>query len=255
MLNAVTDLSVAIQEKICILPEMNNDIALGLAWYVVFVMSLSFHEAAHAFAAMKLGDKTAYYGGQISLHPFAHMRREPIGMIVLPIISYFLNGWMIGWASAPYDPAWAQRHPKREILMAMAGPAANLILVIAGLVIIRAGCAMGYFAPPESITFSHIADVEGTGWAYSIEVMTSILFTLNLVLFIFNLLPIPPLDGSCLVPLVLDSESAYKYKATISQPSIAIIGLVVAWQCFDYIFSPVHLLAINLLYPGHHYGG
>ena len=105
---------------------MNNDIALGLAWYVVFVLSLSFHEAAHAFAAMKLGDKTAYYGGQVSLHPFAHIRREPIGMIVLPIISYILNGWMIGWASAPYDRAWAQRHPKREIMMAMAGPAANL---------------------------------------------------------------------------------------------------------------------------------
>ena len=59
---------------------MNNDIILGLAWYVVFVLSLSFHEAAHAFAAMKLGDKTACYGGQVSLHPFAHMRREPIGI-------------------------------------------------------------------------------------------------------------------------------------------------------------------------------
>ncbi|MGD0553215.1 MAG: site-2 protease family protein [Sedimentisphaerales bacterium] len=234
---------------------MNNDVALGLAWYVVFVLSLSFHEAAHAFAAMKLGDKTAYYGGQVSLHPFAHMRREPIGMIVLPIISYILNGWMIGWASAPYDTAWAQRHPKREIMMAMAGPAGNLILAIAGVVIIRVGYAMGYFSPPDSITFSHIADVESAGWANSIAVMTSILFTLNLVLFVFNLLPIPPLDGSCLVPLVLDSENAYKYKALTSQPSVAIIGLVIAWQVFGYIFAPIHLFAINLLYAGHHYGG
>ncbi len=102
-------------------------IILGFAWYVVFVLSLSFHEAAHAFVAMKLGDKTAFYSGQVSLHPFAHMMREPIGMIVLPIVSYFYNGWMIGWASTPYDSAWAQRYPKREILMAMAGPLANLI--------------------------------------------------------------------------------------------------------------------------------
>jgi Zn-dependent protease len=233
---------------------MNNDLILGLAWYIVFVLSLSFHEAAHAFAALKLGDKTAYYGGQVSLHPFAHMRREPIGMIVLPIISYILNGWMIGWASAPYDREWARRFPKREIIMSMAGPAANLILVIAGMIIIWAGSLMGYFSPPETITFSHITDVESTGWANSIAVMTSILFTLNLVLFVFNLLPIPPLDGSCLVPLFLNNENAYKYKALISQPSAAIIGLVIAWQIFGYIFDPVHLLAINLLYPGHHYG-
>ncbi len=233
---------------------MNNDIVLGLGWYLVFVLSLSFHEAAHAFAAMKLGDKTAYFGGQVSLHPFAHMRRAPVGMIVLPIISYFLNGWMIGWASTPFDPAWAQRHPKREILMAMAGPLANLILVIATVVIIRVGLLMGYFSPPGSITFSHIADVENLGWANSIAVMTSILFTLNLVLFVFNLLPVPPLDGSCLVPLLLSNENAYKYKTFIAQPTISIIGLVIAWQCFDYIFGPVHLFAINLLYPGHHYG-
>jgi Zn-dependent protease len=232
----------------------NNDIILGLAWYVVFVLSLSFHEAAHAFAAMKLGDRTAYYAGQVSLHPFAHMRREPIGMILLPIISYVLNGWMIGWASAPYDPAWANRYPKREILMALAGPAANLILVIIGIAIIWTGTLTGHFSPPDTITFSHIADVEGPGWANSIAVMTSILFTLNLVLFVFNLLPIPPLDGSCLVPLLLNSENAYRYKAFISQPSAAIIGLVIAWQCFGYIFTPIHLLAINILYPGHFYG-
>jgi len=233
---------------------MNNNVILGLGWYVVFVLSLSFHEAAHAFAAMKLGDRTAYFGGQVSLHPFAHMRREPFGMIVLPIISYFLNGWMLGWASIPYDPAWAQRHPKREILMAMAGPLANLILVIAAVVIIRVGLSMGYFSAPESITFSNVTEASHLGWANSIAVLASILFTLNLVLFVFNLLPVPPLDGSCLVPLFLSNENAYKYKALISQPTISIVGLIIAWQCFGYIFKPVHLLAINLLYPGHHYG-
>src|SRR4030042_3345913 len=172
---------------------------------------------------MKLGDKTAFHSGLVSLHPFAHMMREPIGMIALPIVSYFYNGWMIGWASTPYDPFWAGRYPKREILMAMAGPLANLILVIIAAVIIRLGLAMGYFYPPESITFSNVTAAVNEGWANSIGVMISILFTLNLVLFVFNLLPIPPLDGSSLVPLVLDSANADKYKAFISQPSVSII--------------------------------
>lgn len=234
---------------------MHNDmLILGFAWYLIFVLSLSFHEAAHAFVAMKLGDKTAFHGGQVSLHPFAHIRREPLGMIVLPIVSYFYNGWMIGWASAPYDRAWAQRYPKREILMAMAGPLANLILFIVAAVIIRLGLAMGYFYPPESITFSHVTAAEHAGWANSVAVMTSILFTLNLVLFVFNLLPVPPLDGSCLVPLFLSSENAHKYKEFMHQPAFSIVGLVIAWQFFGYIFEPVNLFLLNLLYPGCHYG-
>jgi len=232
----------------------NNIIMLGFAWYVVFILSLSFHEAAHAFVAMKLGDKTAFHSGLVSLDPFTRMARQPFGMIVLPIVSYFYNGWMIGWASTPYDPAWAQRHPKREMLMAMAGPLANLFLVIAAALIIRLGLSMGYFYAPESITFSHVTAAEHTGWANSIAVITSILFTLNLVLFVFNLLPVPPLDGSCLVSLFLGSKNASKYKEFISRPAYSIIGLIIAWQFFGYIFEPVQLLAINLLYPGHHYG-
>ncbi len=231
---------------------MNNDIALGLAWYVVFVLSVSFHEAAHALAAMKLGDKTAYYGGQVSLYPFAHIKRSPVGMIVLPILSYVYNGWMLGWASTPYDPVWARSHPKREMLMA--GPLANLILVIVAATIIRIGLSMGYFSAPDSITFSNVTAAGHAGWSNSIGVLTSILFSLNLVLFVFNLLPIPPLDGSCLAPLFLSSESAYKYKAFISQPAVSITGLIIAWQFFGFIFAPIHLLAINLLYPGCNYG-
>ena len=78
-------------------------LALGLGWYVVFVFSVTCHEAAHAFAAMKLGDKTAYHGGQVTLDPTPHVRRSPFGMVVVPILSFLLGGWMIGWASAPYD--------------------------------------------------------------------------------------------------------------------------------------------------------
>ncbi|MFA5292395.1 MAG: site-2 protease family protein [Phycisphaerae bacterium] len=221
---------------------------------MAFILSLSFHEAAHAFVAAKLGDKTAFHHGLVTLDPLAHMRREPIGMIVLPIISYLFNGWMIGWASTPFDPDWARRHPKREIMMALAGPAANLLLVLLAAVIIRIGILAGWFSPPDSTSFSHVTDAVDTGWTNGLSVMVSILFTLNLVLFVFNLLPVPPLDGSSLVPLFLSDENAYKYKEFIRTPTNSIIGLIIVWQVFGYIFSPIQLFAINLLYPGIHYG-
>src|SRR6266540_7395228 len=102
----------------------------GMMWYVVFLLSITVHEAAHAFTAMKLGDNTAYHGGQVSLDPVPHMRREPVGMVVVPIISFLMSGgWMMGWASTPYDPLWAERYPRRSAWMSLAGPVSNLMLV------------------------------------------------------------------------------------------------------------------------------
>ena len=75
------------------------------------------HEAMHALVAWKGGDPTAYHGGQVSLSPIPHIRREPIGMLVVPLLTAFTQGWAMGWASAPYDPVWAERHPKRAALM------------------------------------------------------------------------------------------------------------------------------------------
>src|SRR5215468_6229382 len=87
--------------------EMNNltpdFLALGLIWYVVFLFSTTCHEAAHALAAKLGGDLTAFHGGQVSLDPIPHVRRELFGMVVFPILSYVTGGWMMGWASAPYD--------------------------------------------------------------------------------------------------------------------------------------------------------
>ena len=105
-------------------------LVLGLTWFVVFLFSTTLHEAGHAFAAWQLGDPTAYEGGQVSLNPLPHIQREPFGMVLVPLITFALNGWMMGWASAPYDPAWAHHYPKRAGVMALAGPAANLILVL-----------------------------------------------------------------------------------------------------------------------------
>jgi Zn-dependent protease len=212
-------------------------IYLGAAWYVVFVMSLTFHEAAHAFIAHRLGDSTAHSYGQVSLWPMAHIRREPIGMVLIPIISYFTNGWMIGWASTPYNPDWARRYPKREIMMALAGPAANLILILIATIIIRVGISAGFFIPPEATSFSHITEAPGGPVANILAILVSILFMLNLVLFVFNLMPLPPLDGSALVPLFLNDQQKAMYKMFTSGPGFSIIGLIIAWQIFEYIFN------------------
>jgi len=106
------------------------NLADGVVWYFVFVFSTVLHEAAHAFAALKLGDDTAARGGQVSLDPAPHMTREPFGMIIVPLCSYLMGGWMFGWASAPYDPDWARTYPKRAAWMALAGPLSNLLLVL-----------------------------------------------------------------------------------------------------------------------------
>ncbi len=72
---------------------------------------------------------------------------------------------------------------------------------------------------------------------------------MNLILFAFNLLPVPPLDGSGIIPLFLEDDTAMKYMDFIATPAFSMIGLLMAWNLFDHIFSPVHLLFINLLYP------
>ena len=127
------------------------DLALGAIWYIVFLFSTTCHEAAHALVAKLGGDTTAAEGGQVTLNPIPHIRRSPFGMVVVPILSFLVGGWMIGWASAPFNPAWQRQYPRRSAWMALAGPAANFSLMILAGIAIRIGLAAGYFRPPESI--------------------------------------------------------------------------------------------------------
>src|SRR5262245_36677910 len=226
-------------------------LVLGVTWFVVFLFSTTLHEAGHALAAYRLGDPTAYHGGQVSLSPFPHIRREPFGMVLVPLLTFGMSkgGWMMGWASAPYDPVWAHRHPKRAALMALAGPVANLVLVVVAALGIRLGMALGQFFPPEHITFTAVTGAQG-GLAAAAVAPLSILFSLNLILFVFNLLPLPPLDGSAVIAMFMSDDLARRYQELLRQPMMSMVGILVAWNVFHPIFEPVHLLAIQLLYPG-----
>ena len=236
------------------IPRVNPDIPQGLAYYIVFLLSTSAHEAAHAWAALRGGDRTAYHGGQVSLNPVPHIRREPFGMLILPLLSVLVSGWPFGYASAPYDRAWAERHPRRAAWMALAGPAANLVLVVAALVAIRAGAAAGVFTPPSRVDFGHLAEGVTGAWAIA-GTLLGIVLSLNLMLAALNLLPFPPLDGSGAIPLLLDEAQTRRYQSFLwGNPALGWIGILVAWQVFGYVFSPVFGFVINLLYPGVTYG-
>lgn len=222
-------------------------------WYLSFIAAIVAHEAAHAWAAFKLGDPTAYQGGQVTLDPIPHIRREPMGTVVVPLLSFVAGGWMIGWASTPYDRAWADRQPRYAALMALAGPMANLALLLGSGVLIRLGMVLGYFHAPGKIGFTSVVASYQPGVPHGLAVLLSIFFSLNLILLVFNLLPLPPMDGSAIVALAMSDATARRYRQFIERSGFAFLGLILAWKFFGEIIRPLRLLAIQLLYPGAHY--
>ncbi len=226
----------------------------GFAWYFVFLFSVTLHEAGHAWAAMRGGDLTAYEGGQVSIDPLPHIQREPFGMVVLPIISVLISGWPFGYASAPYNPEWALAYPRRAAWMSLAGPAANLSLVVAAALVIHIGMAFGYFEYPQSVGFTSVVASTQVGLPESVALFVGMFFTMNLLLFVLNMIPVPPLDGSGALPLLLSESAAARYQAMLMGSPLGIFGIIIAWQIFDMVFSPVFLVAINILYPSVSYG-
>jgi Zn-dependent protease len=210
-------------------------------WLVVFLLSLSAHEAAHAVVAKQLGDVTAYLGGQVTLDPTPHIKREPWGMLIIPVLSYLSSGWMIGWASAPYNPAWAQQYPKRAALMAMAGPAANFVIAFICWCGLKLGLVAGVFVPGTGWRFSETVISVQPGLGHLVAALLSLGFSLNVLLGVFNLIPLPPLDGSALPLFFLRDEMARVYQRVSRSALPALLGLFVAWQFFPRIYRPVYL--------------
>jgi Zn-dependent protease len=232
------------------MPELTVDtLTLGLIWFVVFLFSTTCHEGAHALVAKLGGDPTA--SGQVTLNPLPHIKREKFGMVVMPILSYLLGGYMMGWASAPYDPVWAYRHPHRAARMAFAGPAANFTLMAVAAIAIRVGVAADFFHPPASVNFTRITEaVDPAGIGSLLATIVSVLFMLNLILGTFNLLPIPPLDGNVGVTLFMSEERARSFLEMFRTPNVAIMGLFLAWALFGRIFGVAYVFALNVLYYG-----
>jgi Zn-dependent protease len=231
-------------------PSVIGDFAI---WYLGFLISVTFHEYAHAFVAFRGGDKTAYRGGQLTLDPTPHIRRAPFGMVLIPILTFFTSGWMMGWASTPYDPRWGRRYPKRQALMALAGPLSNFTLAVIALIAIRMLLASGVFIAPASLNFSHLVTVPKSDSPGSIlnalSMFLSIMLNLNVLLGLFNLIPLPPLDGAGIVEGFAPKVAGRFYEMFSNNSTAQLVGLLLAWKLFGLISGPAFSLVIRLVHP------
>lgn len=232
---------------------MEQHLADLFIWYLVFVFSTTCHEAAHAFVAYRGGDLTAHASGHVSLDPVPHIKRSPMGMVVIPIASFLLGGWMIGWASVPLNADWARRHPRRAAIMALSGPIANLTLAAIAFGVIRVLLSAGVFAEPVSaqgiadlVTLPQGADL--TSPLGAIARALSVALGLNVILGLFNLIPLPPLDGAAVVEGASPRAGGSFYARLREVPAFELLGLLVAWKVFPIVAMPALGWVAYMLY-------
>lgn len=221
--------------------------AIALGWFFVFVFSVTIHEAAHAWTAARGGDLTAYSAGQVSLNPIPHMRREPFGMLLFPIVSILLLGWPLGYASAPFDPVWAERHHKRAAIMALAGPVSNLLLAAICFLVMLVGLKAGMFYFTDQ-PFIQVVTAEDGSMLQGLSLLLGMMLFMNLLLFVLNIMPVPPLDGSAVLPLFMNSGQATRYSRFINSPALGLIGMLVVILLIQYIYFPFHFIVLGILF-------
>ncbi len=226
---------------------MTETISDVLLWGLAFIFSTTCHEASHALTAKLGGDPTAYEAGQVTMNPWPHIKRSPFGMVLVPALSMIFSGFMIGWASAPYNPYWAERYPRRSALMALAGPAANFAIALICLALLRLGLAMDVFTLDVAARsyLDVIVAVDRDSLWMPIAELLSIMFTLNVVLGLFNLLPLPPLDGAEAILLFFPESQASQVRAKLQ--SIGMFGLLLAWIVFGRVGGAAIELAWKLV--------
>ncbi len=208
-------------------------IAQGLIEFVVLLFSLSFHESAHAWMAWKLGDDTARNLGRVSLNPLVHI--DPIGTVVFPLLQIFAGAPLLGWAKpTPYNPANFRRDVtmrRGHVLVAAAGPASNLVLafVFAAVlvVLVRSGLSSG------TRDLQGLLLVHGT--------------LLNVVLAVFNFVPIPPLDGSKVASFGLPGSIGDRYDRAVGPYGFVILMVLVLSGLLGKILWPIQALTVGIL--------
>lgn len=191
---------------------------------IILIMSVVIHEVAHGYAALALGDPTAKYQGRLTLNPISHL--DPVGSVLVPLMGHFLGGFIIGWAKpVPFNPYNLRNAKWGEALVAVAGPLSNISIAIIFGLIIR--LAIGY-----GVATSAFLD------------LARFVVLINITLAIFNLIPIPPLDGSKILFALLP----YKWQGLrqkIEQYGLlfVIIFVVFLWQ----ILEPLILITFSLI--------
>jgi Zn-dependent protease len=202
------------------------DIADGLIQYLMLVSLLTFHEFAHAWTGLKCGDDTARLQGRVSLNPLVHI--DPIGTVLLPLLMIFMPGvgrFLIGWAKpVPFNYNNLGNPPRDEVLIAMAGPGMNLLL------------AVGLVALAKVMQMSHSDDAADLFWQAA---------NLSLLLCFFNLIPVPPLDGSHVLRVM--ANMSFEAYAKFAQFGFLIIIVLLQIPAFRSLLTGVTSGTLEML--------
>jgi len=192
---------------------------------IVFLFAISVHESAHAWTAFRLGDPTAFMLGRVTLNPMKHI--DPIGTIVMPLLAMITHFPLIGWAKpTPVNTRNFKRIVRDDILTSVAGPISNFMvatLAVMGLGVIMVAFPEGRAAVAESISFKFGGAAEGVSESTLLPVALLLynLMFINVLLACFNLIPVPPLDGSHVLRHMLPEGARQAYD------SIGIFGLLI----------------------------
>lgn len=193
-------------------------------------LAITLHEAAHGYAARQFGDPTAHMAGRITLNPIKHI--DPIGTIVVPLAILLISGggMLFGWAKPVPVDFGRLRHPKRDMLwVAGAGPAANLAMAVFWAAMLRVAWAL-----PEN------------AYTVPLSVMSQVGISINVVLMVLNLLPLPPLDGGRIAVSLLPHHLAWRF-AQLERWGFPILLLLLFTGVLGSIMYPLVRLVIAVI--------
>jgi Zn-dependent protease len=224
------------------------DIGFVIIWFVVFLFSLSFHEASHAWTSEKFGDDTGRLQGRITLNPIAHI--DPIGTILFPLIMMFTSVPLLGWAKpVQTNPLLWRDKTRANISVSAAGPISNFILMTLTFIIMKVLILSGVltFNPLYRNIYDVIGPTAGQpAFMQPLALFLGVMLMLNLALGIFNLLPIPPLDGSHVFEELLPYQMAQAYAQIRPYGFLLLIGLIYV-GALSFIFQPISIFILKLL--------
>ena len=228
------------------MPEI--DIGFVIIWFVVFLFSLSFHESAHAWMSERFGDDTGRHQGRITLNPIPHI--DPIGTILFPLISMFTSVPLLGWAKpVQTNPLLWRDKTKANISVSAAGPISNFILMTIAFIILKALILSGIlrFNPALRNIYDVIAPAPGQpAFMQPLAMFLSVMLMLNLALGVFNLIPIPPLDGSHVLEELLPHPMQEAYYQLRPYGFLLLMALLYL-GALSLIFQPISIFILRLL--------